>query len=233
MAGKTQMKYDPTTRKWSKVTDNSINKKENIYPKNKGNSGSSSKNTSNLNSPSNAPKRESSNTTKKQYNNIELNTLTGTLSYIATQTTIKLKPGQVIKLKGLGKFLSGKYYVKEVNRQISASGGYSHSAELIRTDVGTTLKIKSKATKSKTPKKTIKVVIKNAMITSCTARVKNLVSTPSTPKRSYTVQVGDTAWTIAKKFFDDGKQYTRLCDALGDSLREPDKLLPGQKIFIP
>ena len=45
-------------------------------------------------------------------------------------------------------FLSGNYYVKDVTRQISSSG-YSHSATLIRTDVGNSLKSSTTTTAKK------------------------------------------------------------------------------------
>ena len=47
----------------------------------------------------------------------------------------------------------------------------------------------------------------------------------------YTVQEGDTMWTIAQKTLGNGAEYQKILDANG--MKESDPLKPGSKIKIP
>ena len=101
--------YDPKTGKWTKSSNNGSSSSSS--------SSSSSNNTGtgseNLTS-SSSNKNSSTGATEKKYNTIEINTLEGTLNFIVTKATIKLKAGDTVSIKGIGKYLSGKYYVKEI-----------------------------------------------------------------------------------------------------------------------
>ena len=204
------MTYDPKTGKWTK----------------NGGSGSSSSNSNNKSSSSNSKsgdnltassssKNDSSGQVEKKYNYIEVNTLSGTLNFIVNEDTIKLKAGDTVKLNGLGKYLSGNYYVKDITRQISSSG-YSHSATLIKTDVGSSLKTSTKSKDKKKP-------------------VKKVTSSPSksTAQRTYTVKKGDCLWNIAKKFYGKGSAYTKIYDANTNKIANPNLIYPGQIFVIP
>lgn len=204
------MTYDPQTGKWTK----------------NGGSGSSSSNSNNKSSSSNSKsgdnltassssKNDSSGQVEKKYNYIEVNTLSGTLNFIVNEDTIKLKAGDTVKLNGLGKYLSGNYYVKDITRQISSSG-YSHSATLIKTDVGSSLKTSTKSKDKKKP-------------------VKKVTSSPSksTAQRTYTVKKGDCLWNIAKKFYGNGSAYTKIYDANTNKIANPNLIYPGQVFVIP
>lgn len=74
-----------------------------------------------------------------EYIEIEFNTLEGELVLIASRKTLKIKAGDTIKIEGLGKYLSGLYYVSAVKRTID-SQGYSHSLTVIKTGFGSSLK---------------------------------------------------------------------------------------------
>lgn len=150
---------------------------------------------------------------EKEYNTIELNTLQGTLSFIANENTIKLKAGDTVKLEGLGKYLSGDYYVKEVTRQISSSG-YTHSAVLIKTDFGKSLKLTGS-----TPKK----------------EETKVASPPQadSAKRTHTVKKGESLWKIAKQWYGDGKLYPKIYDANTNQIANPDLIKIGQVLVIP
>ena len=204
------MTYDPKTGKWTK----------------NGGSGSSSSNSNNKSSSSNSKsgdnltassssKNDSSGQVEKKYNYIEVNTLSGTLNFIVNEDTIKLKAGDTVKLNGLGKYLGGNYYVKDITRQISSSG-YSHSATLIKTDVGSSLKTSTKSKDKKKP-------------------VKKVTSSPSksTAQRTYTVKKGDCLWNIAKKFYGNGSAYTKIYDANTNKIANPNLIYPGQVFVIP
>ena len=75
-----------------------------------------------------------------EYIEIEFNTLEGELVLIASKKTIALKVGQTIKIEGVGKYLSGLYYISAIKRTIDNSQGYSHTLTVIKTGFGSTLK---------------------------------------------------------------------------------------------
>ena len=203
------MTYDPKTGKWTKNGGGSSSSN-----KSGSKSSSNSKSGDNLTA-SSSSKNDSSGQVEKKYNYIEVNTLSGTLNFIVNEDTIKLKAGDTVKLNGLGKYLSGNYYVKDITRQISSSG-YSHSATLIKTDVGSSLKTSTKSKDKKKP-------------------VKKVTSSPSksTAQRTYTVKKGDCLWNIAKKFYGNGSAYTKIYDANTNKIANPNLIYPGQVFVIP
>ena len=209
------MTYDPQTGKWTKNGGGSSSSKSNKSgSKSRSKSSSNSKSGDNL-TVSSSSKNDSSGQVEKKYNYIEVNTLSGTLNFIVNEDTIKLKAGDTVKLNGLGKYLSGNYYVKDITRQISSSG-YSHSATLIKTDVGSSLKTSTKSKDKKKP-------------------VKKVTSSPSksTAQRTYTVKKGDCLWNIAKKFYGNGSAYTKIYDANTNKIANPNLIYPGQVFVIP
>jgi len=63
-------------------------------------------------------------------------------------------------------------------------------------------------------------------------------STTGTPAnnpytQTYTVVSGDTLSKIAQKYYGDAALYTKIFEANRDVLRDPNKIMPGQKLRIP
>jgi LysM repeat protein len=54
-----------------------------------------------------------------------------------------------------------------------------------------------------------------------------------TQTRSYTVKAGDTLSKIAKAYYGDANQYSKIFEANRDKLKDPDKISPGQVLVIP
>jgi LysM repeat protein len=50
---------------------------------------------------------------------------------------------------------------------------------------------------------------------------------------TYTVQKGDSLWKIAKQFYGDGSQYTKIYNANTGTLSDPNKIYTGQVLTIP
>jgi LysM repeat protein len=50
---------------------------------------------------------------------------------------------------------------------------------------------------------------------------------------SYTVQKGDSLWKIAKQFYGNGSQYTKIYNANTGTISDPNKIYPGQVLTIP
>ena len=212
MARGATMAYNPETGKWTRNAGSSSSKKSSG-----GGSKKSSDSGDNLTSKASS-KKKSDGKVEKKYNYIEYNTLIGTLSFIVNEKTIKLTAGDTVKLEGLGKYLSGNYFVKDVTRQISTNG-YSHTATLIKTDFGSSLKT---TTKSKDKKKTK------------TKKEKSSASKDNNKsQRTYTVKKGDCLWNIAKKFYGNGAAYTKIYDANTNKIADPNRIYPGQVFVIP
>lgn len=231
MARKGKYTYNPQTKKWTKTTNSKrtkttssksssskVHQRKRAVPRKAVPRKSSSGNLSG----SGKSKNTSSGSATKKYNNIEVKTLQGQLNYIVTEETIKLKSGDTVRLKGLGGFLSGKYYVKEVNRLLS-SQGYSHSAVLIKTDFGDSLKDVKTTTKTKSGSRT-----------SGTGSKK--VSTKS-KKRKHKVKKGESLYSIAKKYYKKGFKWKNIYNAnkkkIGKNKGKKKKLKKGMVLIIP
>lgn len=50
---------------------------------------------------------------------------------------------------------------------------------------------------------------------------------------TYTVVKGDTLWAIAKKYYGNGSQYTKIYNANKDKIKNPSLIYPGQVLTIP
>lgn len=51
--------------------------------------------------------------------------------------------------------------------------------------------------------------------------------------KTYTVKSGDCLWTIAKKYYDNGAQYTKIYNANKDKISNPNLIYVGQVLTIP
>jgi LysM repeat protein len=68
------------------------------------------------------------------------------------------------------------------------------------------------------------------------ATVKKESTTPKVNPKSngvHVVQPGDTLWAIAKKYYGNGAQYTKIFNANKDKIKNPNLIYPGQKLVIP
>ena len=231
MSRSSSYNYDPKTGEWTKTTSNSGSSSESSSsssskPSSSSKSSSSSGNKGDNLSSSSSNKNESKGSVEKKYNTIEINTLNGTLNFIVTEETIKLKAGDTVKLQGLGKYLSGDYYVKDITRQVSKNG-YSHSATLIKTDFGNSLKTASKTSAKKNSTK------KSTKKSSTTKKKVSSSSSSKSAQRTYTVKKGDCLWNIAKKFYGNGALYTKIYDANTNKIANPNLIYVGQVFVIP
>ena len=49
----------------------------------------------------------------------------------------------------------------------------------------------------------------------------------------YTIESGDTLSGIAKRYYGNAMDYMKIFEANREVIKDPDKIYPGQKIFIP
>lgn len=79
-------------------------------------------------------------TADKEFIEEELRTLVGDLAVRPTLKIIRLKVNDTIELLGVGKYLSGKYFVSNVSRTVSKDSGYSQSLTVLKNGFGDSLK---------------------------------------------------------------------------------------------
>lgn len=213
MARSGSMTYDPTTGTWKPSSGGSSSSSSSSSSSNKKPSGSSG---GNLTS-SNSNQYSSTGSAEKKYNTIEYNILEGTLKFIATKETIKLQAGDTVDIQGIGKYLSGYYYVQDVTRNISKDG-YSHTATLIKTDFGDSVKSSSTSTVNKEIPK---------------VNPPAPAPAPKPQQRIYYLKAGECLWSVAQKYYGSGAQYPKIANANNISPSQYRRLPIGLKLIIP
>lgn len=78
--------------------------------------------------------------TERTYREQEYNTLRGDCDVLPTPELLALTYMQTINFSGLGKYLSGLYYVEGIKLTIDSSNGLSETLTLIKTGFGKTMK---------------------------------------------------------------------------------------------
>lgn len=137
-----EYKYDPQKKAWVKCSwfQSTVNWVKSVQEK-KSSSGASNSTSNSYTATSNGTSKVNSQAkADKEYIEVEYNTLEGELSLIVSSKTLRIKSGDTINIEGLGKYLSGLYYVSAVKRTIDSSGGYSHTLTVIKTGFGSTYK---------------------------------------------------------------------------------------------
>lgn len=76
---------------------------------------------------------------EKDYIEVEFNTLVGEINLIPTKENMRIKTNTTINLVGVGKYLSGLYFVSEVKKSMS-SEGYTLTVGLYKNGFGKSLK---------------------------------------------------------------------------------------------
>lgn len=68
-----------------------------------------------------------------------------------------------------------------------------------------------------------------------TKKKKSKPKRPAAKKKTktYTVKSGDCLWNIAKKFYGNGAQYTKIYNANKGKIKNPNLIYPGQVLTIP
>lgn len=130
-ASNVQLVYDPATQSWVPTS-----------PTNE--SGQTSNPTTKTNQevaePSTTSKVDSKTAAQKEYIEVEFNTLTGDLTLTSTEKSIRIKVNDTIKIVGIGKYLSGLYFVTSIRRTLNKDSGYTHTLSLLKNGFGNSLK---------------------------------------------------------------------------------------------
>ena len=58
-------------------------------------------------------------------------------------------------------------------------------------------------------------------------------STAPSPEKLYEVQAGDSLSKIAKREYGNANEWNKIFEANKDTVKDPNKIFPGQKLKIP
>ena len=88
---------------------------------------------------------------------------------------------------------------------------------------------------TKGPDVTVSVTLKQYIdYATKTVTVTKPAAASSKPKtKSYTVKKGDCLWNIAKKYYGNVAQYTKIYNANKGKIKNPNLIYPGQVLTIP
>lgn len=80
-----------------------------------------------------------------------------------------------------------------------------------------------------------KIKTKKATVTIATVKPTVRATKPpaTNTARTYTVKSGDCLWKIAKQFYGNGAQYTKIYNANRDKIKNPNLIYPNQVLTIP
>lgn len=143
--------YNPKTRNWDKsyCNTNTVKVQTSYSSSSFSNSGGGSSGGSSSSSAlsqtgvvnsNNSATSDSKTSAEKDYIEVEFNTLTGECEIVPNSKSLRLKVGDTVTLKGVGKYLSGLYFISEIKKSISTGDGLKISLVLIRNGFGDSLK---------------------------------------------------------------------------------------------
>lgn len=133
--------------------------------------------------PSATSKVDSKTAAEKEYIEVEFNTLTGDLSLTSTEKSIRIEVNDTIKIEGLGKYLSGLYFVTSIRRTLNKDSGYTHTLSLLKNGFGNSLK------KSQEPVETRKEEV---------------------PKASPEIKVGDSVKIVGNAYYTNASAGVKV-----------------------
>lgn len=208
-------KYDGNG-KWTYVDDSQNSRRDPV-----GGSTSQSNSSPNLTNTSNRDTTEATNTSTKEYIDVEDNILVGDMN-VLPNPYYKAKTTALLQYLGIN--LTGLYFVDKVTHVFGKSG-YEQSISISRNGFGSTIKSGSAS------KPIDKVAVGNGNL-----NISRNPPKPVAPKESaryYTIKSGDTLWAIASKYYGSGAQYPKIYNANKNIIKNANLIYPGQKILIP
>lgn len=162
---KTNLQYDPATGTWSPASATNTSASNLRYDPTTGlfSEATSPKNPVSSDTGAENPSKnvDSKKDAEKEYIEAEFNVLTGEMTLTPTEKSIRIKVNDTVRIEGLGKYLSGLYFVSSVSRNINKDNGYTHSLSLIKNGFGSSVKeaqpVKEETRKEEVPKESPKI----------------------------------------------------------------------------
>lgn len=81
--------------------------------------------------------------------------------------------------------------------------------------------------------KRVQIIAKAAAAPKVQANTQPVRATKAPSTKTYTVKSGDCLWNIAKKYYGNGSQYTKIVNANKSKIKNPNLIYPGWVLVIP
>jgi nucleoid-associated protein YgaU len=81
--------------------------------------------------------------------------------------------------------------------------------------------------------KRVQIIKKAAAAPTAQASKQPVRATKAPATKTYTVKKGDCLWNIAKKYYGNGSQYTKIVNANKSKIKNPSLIYPGWVLVIP
>ncbi len=192
--------FDPVTKTWSRVLLPEDTRGDSVEPE------------ADPPAPTPTPAGGSSNPATKQFRDVEKHILMGEGS-ISPET--KLRAKTTATLEGLGKNVSGLFYVDSVTMTFSESE-VSQNATFSRNALGSSVKSGGVPTDAPVVTETRKEEV-----------------VPVVQPRNHTIVKGDTLWGMAVKYYGSGNKYPIIADANNIPESDYKRLRIGRVVIIP
>lgn len=137
-------------------------------------------------------------------NQADVYILTGTANIVPN---LDVKVRDTVNMQGLGKYLSGAYFVEEVTFEIT-DRGIKQSLSVSKNAFGGSI---------------------NSGNPSTTTTTQQAVTPSSSNKRTHTLKKGETLWSLAVKYYGNGTKWTYIAKANGINVND-DKRIRSLKI---
>ena len=139
--------------------------------------------------------------------------LTGSVEIVPN---LDLRVGNTVNMQGLGKYISGLYFIEEIEYSIDRSGGMTQTLSVSKNAFGESVNSKPKNTSSSTTNTTNN--------TSATQEQPQQVTPPKEETRTHTFKKGDTLWGLAVKYYGSGTKWTHIAKANGIDVNDDKRI---------
>lgn len=161
-----------------------------------------------ISSPPNPSPSSSQQRAEKEFIDKERRTLIGNAKLMPN---VYLEENRTVDVKGLGKVLSGLYYVDEVAITFDTGKGVSKEAVLSKSGFKGSLRMGVDAPEPPRREK----------------------EKPKVEKKTHTIVAGDTLWALAVKHYGNGTQWRKIFNANKMKTGDERRLRIGRTIIIP
>ncbi len=135
------------------------------------------------------------------------------------EPNLSVRVGETVDLKGLGKYLSGAYFVEEVEYTIDRNG-LSQSLSVSKNAFGASINTPPP------PKKTNNTTKPSA---------PKPVKPPQPKQRTHTLKRGESLWSLSVKYYGTGTKWQHIAKAngIGTDDKSVRRIPDGKKLTIP
>lgn len=142
--------------------------------------------------------------------------LTGSVDIIPN---LALRVGNTVNMQGLGKYISGLYFIEEIEYTLDRKG-LSQTLSVSKNAFGESINSQPKVTTNNTTNNT----------TSSSEQVKP----QQEATRKHTFKKGDTLWGLAVKYYGSGSKWTHIAKANGINVNDDKRIRSIQigEVFI-